>query len=729
MKETASEAQQLFDRGVEFAGKNTIPDLVAAIEALEMARSLWSKTGDRDREVLTLLELGSLYKALGATTPARERYNEALTFYQERGDRLLEAFILAQIGSLYAEDAIQLKLDSLPYQVGFPEENESSLTLSGLGSTSEIEGNSPDEWDSKIEQEVERAREFYARSLEIYEELNNSSNPDRIAVRQAQAQTLKRMGMMFVQRRRFYPHFFMRYYHFYDNFYNFKPKNFLEQSLEIYQEIGDLQGEAFVLGQLMKLYRDDPVKSEQLFDRAITIYDDLESARGDRNTTILQAKAKLLNIAAQNTSRETRETALMFYDRALTLYQQIGDRHGEANTIFDLAQFYSEVDVLKSRTYYQKSLNLYAETGDLFSQAEVYKRLGGTYFNLKDWIKSLSFFEQELDTIDEIIRLYQKLNDEKLTLKFKYRKPIILLKIAFVSNQEGDREQEFQALSRAQTVYQQPKNIKRESNFLISIAQYHQWHNRPKQSQKAIDEAIALYRESGDLEGEVRFLRDRVQRFFGRNLIDDIEPVNSRKELLLTYDRIIAIYQQLGNKREEARSLANLAEFYFSSLTVVDNIELKHPENTELALSFYQKALNVSREISDPDVQKSDQSFQVYLLLAMAKIYYVLDRQEQCVETLKEIERTTSGLDDLYNLAVDATTYEEPLLAIDFYYKLLQASRDLKMNSDSEIRYEESLIFRSISEIYYYELNDLGRALRYFEKAYQLDGKNQNLEH
>jgi tetratricopeptide (TPR) repeat protein len=672
---------------------------------------------------------------LGATTPARERYNEALTFYQERGDRLQEAFILAQIGSLYAEDAIQLKLDSLPYQVGFPEENESSLTLSYLGSTSEIDGNSPDEGDSKIEQEVERAREFYARSLEIYEGLNNSSDPDRIVVRQAQAQTLKMMGMMFVQRRRFYPHFLIRH-HLYNDFYNFKPKNLLEQSLEIYQEIGDLQGEAFVLGQLMKLYRDDFVKSEQLFDRAMTIYDELENVSSDRNTTILQAKAQLLNIAAQNASGERREKALVFYDRALKLYQQIGDRHGEANTIFDLAHFYSEVDVLKSLTYYQQSLNLYEQTGDLFSQAEVYKRLGGTYFNLKDWIKSLSFFEKELDEVDKIIRLYQKLNDEKLALKFKYRQPIILFKIAFVSNQKGDREQEFQALSRAQTVYQQPKNIKRESNFLISIAQYHQWHNRPEQSQKAIDEAITLYRKSGDLEGEVRFLRDRVQRFFGRNLIDDIEPVNSRKELLLTYDRIIAIYQQLGNKREEARSLANLGEFYFSSLTVVDNIELKDPENTELALSFYRKALNVSREISDPDVQKSEQSFQVYLLLTMAKIYYVLDRQEQCVGTLKEIERITSGLDDLerqeqffYNLAADATTYEEPLLAIDFYYKLLQVSRDLKMNSDSEIRYDESLIFRRISEIYYYELNDLGRALEYFEKASQLDGRNQNPEH
>jgi tetratricopeptide (TPR) repeat protein len=93
-------------------------------------------------------------------------------------------------------------------------------------------------------------------------------------------------------------------------------------------------------------------------------------------------------------------------------------------------------------------------------------------------------------------------------------------------------------------------------------------------------------------------------------------------------------------------------------------------------------------------------------------------------------------LDDLerqeqffYNLAADATTYEEPLLAIDFYYKLLQVSRDLKMNSDSEIRYDESLIFRRISEIYYYELNDLGRALEYFEKASQLDGRNQNPEH
>jgi hypothetical protein len=73
-----TQAQQLFDEGMQLFNQGTAESLQQAIVKWEAALPLWREVGDKASEAVTLLGIGRVYDALGEKQKAARPPNRAI---------------------------------------------------------------------------------------------------------------------------------------------------------------------------------------------------------------------------------------------------------------------------------------------------------------------------------------------------------------------------------------------------------------------------------------------------------------------------------------------------------------------------------------------------------------------------------------------------------------------------------------------------------------------------
>jgi|GEM_PF-3196256 len=345
----SASAQKLVEEGERLSQQQTIAARLQAIAKWEEARSLWQREGNLEQEAATLIKLGEMYRDLDATTPARERYSEALALVRQLGNRLQEALILGQLGRINQRDADRWK--------------EEHRIYSDLSS---IHPRRSDVFRKKSYSDRDKATKFYQQVLEIYQDLNQSPEPATLASRQSEARLLNQLGEV-------------------END-SWKKYKLFEQALEIYKEIGDKKGEALVLSKLSELYFYEQLNYQaglESFNQARTIYQNISASSEEDANWAKKQEARLLNKLVRYWWSENRATALEFHKQALRLSEEIGDRYGKAFILENLGALYVESsNFQKGLTVFQQALAIYEDVGDVVKQRKILGNLGDIYYLL-----------------------------------------------------------------------------------------------------------------------------------------------------------------------------------------------------------------------------------------------------------------------------------------------------------------------------------------------------------
>lgn len=650
--QTSTKAQQLVNEGEKLTQQKTIPSQLEAIKKWSEARLQWRTLGDKSQEAFTLIKLAETYKNLGATAPALERYTEALSLYRELGNRLQEALTLSEIGNIYIANLEQGQEEE---KFSFEHDFFIDSRLSQLRLTQQHR-------DSKI------PLEFYQQSLKIYQEMNHLSGEANLLNAMARSRYL--------------------------NDGEEDKKKLLEKSLAIYQQIGDQKGQALVLGHLSELhlieYRNEQVGWD-LFNQALAFYQKNNQSLNNQDLTGRQGEAKLLSVGADYWGSNNQQKTLELYNQSLKIYQEIGDQQGEALTLTRIGDYYRSLENREQQLkFYTQALDIYREIGDAVGEAKILDRLGLMYFRLGEVDKALEFYKQELETLQKVSEFYTQIGDEQQALIFEYRQPIILFKLANIYS-KLDETQEKEVYHQAQRIYQKWQDDQGEASFLIKIAERYGDQENSEKTLEYFNQALTVYRETGNLEAEANLLRDKISLIYFARLRDFEKGLNSLNHAL-------EIYQKIGNLEKTAKTLAQLGDFYLKL------------ENPEKAVEFYSKAVLIYQEMNN----FSDQA---YTLRLVGKLYYELGKKEQALEVFKQAGKVVQEKGDIeqtvkiiIQIASDYKELGDRKIAIEFYN---QAIPILQKSGDYQ---QEASVLRTIGQLYY-ELENQNKALETFNLA------------
>jgi tetratricopeptide (TPR) repeat protein len=333
-----------------------------------------------------------------------------------------------------------------------------------------------------------------------------------------------------------------------------------QESLKIYRQQKDCQGEAQSLNNLGGVY-----KNQGRWEDAISCYQEsLKICRqfGDRHGTA----PSLMNLGIVYKNQGKWEEAIDCYQKSLEICCQFGDRHGAAQILMALGTVYNDQSKFEqSIACYQASLETKDQLGDRHGAAQIRNNLGLIYRNQSKWEEAISLHQESLETFREL----------------------------------GDRHGEAQALGNLGNVYlnqgkweeaiafyEKDLQISRELGDPHGEAQTLGNLGLAYENQDKLNEAIALYTQSlkikhqlGDCYGEAQTLGNLGNVYYKQDNPDDA---------IALYKQSLKIKRELGDYHGEAQTLTNLG------------VVIHKQGKSDKAISCFQKSLEIFRQLGDP---------------------------------------------------------------------------------------------------------------------------------
>ena len=356
--------------------------------------------------------------------------------------------------------------------------------------------------------------------------------------------------------------------------------DFYEQHLAIARELGDRQGEGNALGNLGSTYAD-----LGQYERAIDFYEQhLAIARelDDRRSEGIA----LGNLGNAYADLGQYERAIDFFEQSLAIARELGDRRSEGIALGNLGNAYLRI------SQYERAIDLYElsraiarETGDHRGEGNALGNLGNAYANLGQYERAIDFYHQSLaiarnigDQGGEGIALgnlgvaYSNLGQHERAIDF-------LEQHLTFAREIGDRQGEGNALGNLGSAYWNLDQYQRSINFS--------------------EQGLVVFREIGDRRGEGNALGNLGRAYY---------KLGQEQQAFRAYQQALSIAQDLGNRAEEGTWLSYIG------------LLLAEKGQPELAIVFYKQAVNVHEAIRG-DLRGLPQSDQLAFTETVADSY------------------------------------------------------------------------------------------------------------
>ncbi|MEZ4669808.1 MAG: tetratricopeptide repeat protein [Anaerolineae bacterium] len=331
---------------------------------LERAIVAANNTGNKQNQIIYLLQLGHAHRTLGRVEQAISNFQQALAISREIGDRRGEGAHLGNLGLTYGalgqvEKAIDYHEQALAISREIGDKRGEGADLGNLGIAYSDLG------------QVARAINYYEQALTISREVGD---------RRTEGNHLGNLGTAYndlgqVEQA-------IAYY---------------EQALAIAREIGDRRNEGNHLGNLGTAYSDlgQVEKAIAYYEQALAISREIGDKRGEGN--------RLGNLGIAYSALGQVEQAIAYYEQALTIAREIGDKHGEGNWLGNLGIAYSALgQVEKAIGYTEQALAIAREIGDKRGEGNRLGNLGNAYRNLGQYDRAADYYQQSIQIKREI---------------------------------------------------------------------------------------------------------------------------------------------------------------------------------------------------------------------------------------------------------------------------------------------------------------------------------------
>jgi len=170
-----------------------------------------------------------------------------------------------------------------------------------------------------------------------------------------------------------------------------------EQSLAIYQELGDRQGEGTTLNNISQIYqaKGDYNTALRYLEQSLGIVQEIGDRQGEGTT--------LNNIGLIYHSKDDYDTALGYYEKSLGISQEIGDRRGEGSTLNNISQIYqARGDYDTALRYLEQSLGIGQEIGDIAGLATTLNNMGAMLFEQERFEEAIPLLVQAYQILQQI---------------------------------------------------------------------------------------------------------------------------------------------------------------------------------------------------------------------------------------------------------------------------------------------------------------------------------------
>ena len=476
-----AEADRLSQQGLQLYQTSRYRE---AIQIFESALGIYREIKDRNGEADSLLGLGLQYKYLGQSQKAIDYYQQSLAIQKQIGDRNGEARSLSSLGAAYInlgqyQKAIDYFQQSLAIQQQIVDLNGKATSLNNLGGAYNSLG------------QYQKAIDFYQQSLAILKQIGD---------RNVEATSLNNLGLAYINLGQYQ-----------------KAIDFFQQSLAILKQIGDRYGEATPLNNLGGAYR-----SLGQYQKAIDFYQQSLANFKQIGDRIGEATA-LNNLGAAYRILGQYQKAIDFYQQSLAIRKQIGDRSGAGKVLSNLGYLFAqqkqpELAIL----FYKQSINI-RETirKDILKlskeeQKSYLATIEKDYRDLADLLLKQDRIleaQQVLDLlkVQELSDYFRTGNVGDSAKKADYQPPeqnIIALgnelaklqqldtltkeqeqRLAYLTNQESDRNAQFNAFLNSPEVQKQIKQLTLEKAKNVDLEEY----NKLRASLAEIKNAVVFY--------------------------------------------------------------------------------------------------------------------------------------------------------------------------------------------------------------------------------------------
>ncbi|WP_017304234.1 tetratricopeptide repeat protein [Spirulina subsalsa] len=172
-----------------------------------------------------------------------------------------------------------------------------------------------------------------------------------------------------------------------------------QQALSIYQELGDAQGEAYVLDHLSVA-----LQSLGQYQKAIERYQEsLVIKRESGHWMVQKPRFIPLTHHAQGEFHLAMKLTIEHFEKHLNIARSIGDRLGESNSLANLGRAYDSLGKSEQAlSHYLESEEIKTQIGDRLGRVKLLQALGKIYQKLGEVSQAIYYYQQHIALAQEL---------------------------------------------------------------------------------------------------------------------------------------------------------------------------------------------------------------------------------------------------------------------------------------------------------------------------------------
>ncbi len=353
----------------------------------------------------------------------------------------------------------------------------------------------------------------------------------------------------------------------------------LQQALEIRREVKDKAGEAVTLSRLGLTYSylKQQDKGLKLLQEALAIHKEV----GDK----FQEGLTLFRIAGAYDDREDYPNSLEWLNKALVVIREVGNRAWEGRSLIEIGLVYLNLKQYNSALkFFQQSLPLIQAAGIRNFEAIILSSIGDAYFQQKQYDQANKYYQQALPIAQEVKSKSLEANILKVMGNIYY------------NQKQYDRAIKF--YQQALPIARQVKNKSLEADILAMIGVIYFEQKQYDQVIKFYQEALPVVREAKNQLQEANILTATGDVYFIQKQYD---------QAIIFYQQALALQRQsLNNRPAQLTILTQIMRAYnLSSIFAIKQKDYSRAINqANQVIILAPEALNISRELKQPEVEK-----------------------------------------------------------------------------------------------------------------------------